>query len=135
RVVLDPAAESRFAQALDPFIAAYDRVALMAMPYLDGSEEDPKTWLRQLVTQVAQHPDGLRKVVFELQAKNWTTDQWIDGETLKAWMQLLIRHGGVNLAYYPDDFLDNHPPLRPTYEGMSLNDFPSGRVKPQWMPY
>ncbi len=130
RVVLDPSAENRFAQALDPFIAAYDRVALMAMPFLDGSDEGPTTWLRQLVTQVARHPDGLRKVVFELQAKNWTTDQWIDGETLKAWMQLLIRHGGVNLAYYPDDFLNNHPPFKPTYEGMSLNDFPSGRVKP-----
>jgi biofilm PGA synthesis lipoprotein PgaB len=45
-------------------------------------------------------------------------------------MQLLIRHGGVNLAYYPDDFLNNHPPFKPTYKGMSLNDFPSGRVKP-----
>lgn len=125
RVVLDPSAESRFAQALDPFIAAYDRVALMAMPYLDGTTEDPKTWLRQLVTTVAKHPDGLRKVVFELQTKNWGTDQWIDGQILKDWMQLLIRHGGVNLAYYPDDFYNNHPPLRTTYEGMSLNDFPA----------
>ncbi|WP_407275515.1 poly-beta-1,6-N-acetyl-D-glucosamine N-deacetylase PgaB [Halothiobacillus sp. DCM-1] len=125
RVVLDPAAEARFAQALDPFIAAYDRVALMAMPYLDGTSEAPETWLRQLIAAVAQHPDGLKKVVFELQTKNWATNQWIDGHTLKAWMQLLIRHGGVNLAYYPDDFLGNHPPLRTTYEGMSLNDFPA----------
>lgn len=125
RVVLDPSAENRFAQALDPFIANYDRVALMAMPYLDGTREDPKAWLRQLVTAVAQHPDGLRKVVFELQTKNWVNDQWIDGQVLKDWMQLLIRHGGVNLAYYPDDFLNDHPPLRPTYEAMSLNDFPA----------
>ncbi len=103
----------------------------MAMPYLDGTTEDPKTWLRQLVTAVAQHPDGLRKVVFELQTKNWTNDQWIDGQVLKDWMQLLIRHGGVNLAYYPDDFYNNHPPLRTTYEGMSLNDFPALAPKPQ----
>lgn len=125
RVVLDPAAETRFAQALDPFIANYDRVALMAMPYLDGSDEEPKAWLRQLITQVAQHPNGLKKVVFELQTKNWNTDHWIDGQTLKSWMQLLVRHGGVNLAYYPDDFIGDHPPLKTTYEGMSLNDFPA----------
>ncbi|MGE4126401.1 MAG: poly-beta-1,6-N-acetyl-D-glucosamine N-deacetylase PgaB, partial [Pusillimonas sp.] len=70
RVVLDPMAEARFAQALPPFIRNYDHVALMAMPYLDGSTEDPKHWLRRLVNEVAKHPDGLRKVVFELQTKN-----------------------------------------------------------------
>lgn len=130
RVVLDPNAEARFAQALPPFLANYDHVALMAMPYLDGTDEPPAQWLKKLAMAVAAEPDGLQKVVFELQTKNWQNNEWINGETLKNWMQLLIRMGGKNLAYYPDDFLNNQPPFKPTYEGISLNDFPYYSVKP-----
>lgn len=130
RVVLDPKAESRFAQALPPFLTSYDHVALMAMPYLDGTDEPPAQWLKRLATAVAEQPGGLQKVVFELQTKNWQNNEWIQGETLKSWMQLLIRMGGKNLAYYPDDFLNNQPPFKPTYEGISLNDFPYYPVKP-----
>ncbi|WP_082922810.1 poly-beta-1,6-N-acetyl-D-glucosamine N-deacetylase PgaB [Halothiobacillus diazotrophicus] len=129
RVVLDPEAESRFAQALDPFLAAYDGVALMAMPYLDGTTEPPERWLRQLAETVARTPTGLQKVVFELQTKNWTTGAWIPGATLKNWMQELTRMGAVNLAYYPDDFLTDHPPFTPTFEGISLTEFPYYRLK------
>ena len=130
RVVLDPSAEARFAQALDPFLANYDHVVLMAMPYLDGTTEVPKHWLQRLAAAVAKHPDGLRKVVFELQTRNWVTQQWIDGATLKDWMQMLIRLGAANLAYYPDDFLGDHPPFKPTFEGMSLTEFPYYKLKP-----
>ena len=130
RVVLDPKAEVRFAQALPPFLTNYDHVALMAMPYLDGTDEPPAQWLKKLATAVAEQPGGLQKVVFELQTKNWQNNEWINGETLKSWMQLLIRMGGTNLAYYPDDFLNNQPPFKPTYEGISLNDFPYYPVKP-----
>jgi len=130
RVVLDPKAESRFAQALPPFLASYDHIALMAMPYLDGTDEPPTQWLEKLATAVAKQPEGLQKVVFELQTKNWQNNEWITGETLKSWMQLLVRMGGKNLAYYPDDFLGNHPPFKPTFEGISLNQFPYYPVKP-----
>ncbi len=130
RVVLDPHAEARFAQALDPFLKQYDHIALMAMPYLDGTDAPPAQWLQNLAQTVAQTPDALQKVVFELQTKNWQTNEWIEGETLKNWMQMLIRLGAVNLAYYPDDFLDNHPPFKPTFEGISLNEFPYYPVKP-----
>jgi biofilm PGA synthesis lipoprotein PgaB len=129
RVVLDPSSEARFAQALDPFLTHYDHIALMAMPYLDGTDEPALPWLQKLANTVAQTPDALQKVVFELQTKNWQNDTWIEGDTLKNWMQMLIRLGAVNLAYYPDDFLTNHPPFKPTFEGMSLNDFPYYPVK------
>jgi biofilm PGA synthesis lipoprotein PgaB len=42
-------------------------------------------------------------------------------------MQDLIRDGALNLAYYPDDFLANKPPYKPTFTGISLNDFPHGQ--------
>ncbi len=129
RVVLDPSSEARFAQALDPFLAHYDHTALMAMPYLDGTDEPPLQWLQKLALTVAEKPHGLQKVVFELQTKDWRNNQWISGDTLKQWMQSLIRQGAVNLAYYPDDFLGDHPPFKPTFEGMSLNEFPYYPVK------
>jgi biofilm PGA synthesis lipoprotein PgaB len=130
RVVLDPLSEARFAQALGPFLSHYDHIALMAMPYLDGTNEPALPWLQKLANTVAQTPGALQKVVFELQTKNWQNDTWIEGDTLKNWMQMLIRLGAVNLAYYPDDFLTNHPPFKPTFEGISLNEFPYYPVKP-----
>lgn len=124
RVVMDPSAEKRFAQALGPFLANYDEVALMAMPYLDGTRKPPQEWLHQLATRVAARPGALKKVVFELQARDWRIDRWIQATTLRDWMRSLIRLGGVNLAYYPDNFLDDKPLFGPTFVGISLADFP-----------
>jgi len=124
RVVLDPSAEARFAQALGPFVANYDDVALMAMPYLDGTEMAPMPWLTQLADRVKATPGALDKTVFELQARDWRDDRWIDGDTLRGWMQGLVRQGVLNLAYYPDDFINNQPEFKPTYIGISLNEFP-----------
>lgn len=129
RVVLDPSAEARFAQALKPFVAHYDEVALMAMPYLDGTTMPADQWLNKLADQVDKVPGARRKVVYELQTKNWNTDQWIPATTLRSWMDLLVRRGAVNLGYYPDDFLHDRPAFKPTFEGMSLNDFPYNEAR------
>ncbi|WP_110692372.1 poly-beta-1,6-N-acetyl-D-glucosamine N-deacetylase PgaB [Salinicola halophyticus] len=129
RVVLDPDAESRFAQALGPFLDNYDEVALMAMPYLDeaGMARDGATasrWLDTLVDRVMRHPDGLERTVFELQAYDWARKRWIEPQRFKGWMHQLVRRGALNLAYYPDDFIAGQPAFQPTFEGMSLNEFP-----------
>ncbi|GHB33705.1 poly-beta-1,6-N-acetyl-D-glucosamine N-deacetylase PgaB [Salinicola rhizosphaerae] len=140
RVVLDPSAESRFSQALGPFLAHYDEVALMAMPYLDdaGMSREPgvaEAWLDRLVDRVMKTPDGLRKTVFELQPYDWQRERWIDPERFKGWMQQLVRRGALNLAYYPDDFIAEKPAFQPTFEGISLNEFPylrSGAAVSLW---
>ncbi len=129
RVVLDPDAESRFAQALGPFLESYDEVALMAMPYLDQADmtrdgETASQWLNALIDQVMRYPDGLDKTVFELQAYDWARERWIEPQRFQGWMQQLVRRGGLNLAYYPDDFITGKPAFQPTFEGMSLNEFP-----------
>jgi biofilm PGA synthesis lipoprotein PgaB len=128
-VVLDPDAESRFAQALGPFLDNYDEVALMAMPYLDdaGMARDgdaASRWLDTLVDRVMRHPEGLDRTVFELQAYDWARKRWIEPKRFKGWMQQLERRGALNLAYYPDDFITGKPAFQPTFEGMSLNEFP-----------
>ncbi|WP_204352888.1 poly-beta-1,6-N-acetyl-D-glucosamine N-deacetylase PgaB [Salinicola peritrichatus] len=129
RVVLDPAAETRFAQALGPFLENYDEVALMAMPYLDAAAmtrdaRSASEWLDGLVDRVMRHPRGLNKTVFELQAYDWARQRWIEPQRFKGWMQQLVRRGALNLAYYPDDFITGKPAFQPAFEGMSLNEFP-----------
>ena len=44
--------------------------------------------------------------------------------TVKSWMQLLQNKGIPNLAYYPDNYLNNRPEFQPIYEGLSLSAFP-----------
>lgn len=125
RVVMDPSSEVRFAQALGPFLRHYDYVALMAMPYLDGTNLPPERWLIDLEERVEETPGALNKVIFELQTRNWSDDEWIAGDTLQSWMNALIVRGALNLAYYPDDFLINQPPFEAVYPVMSLNSFPA----------
>ncbi len=128
RVVLDPDAEARFAQSLPPFLAAYDETAIMAMPWLDGTELPPDVWLGRLADAVEAQAGGFEDVVFELQARDWRGEgRWVEGETLRDWMEQLMRRGVLNLAYYPDDFLNNRPRFEPTREGISLKAFPHRR--------
>ncbi|MDG4866917.1 poly-beta-1,6-N-acetyl-D-glucosamine N-deacetylase PgaB [Guyparkeria sp. 1SP6A2] len=128
RVVLDPDAEARFAQSLPAFLAAYDETAIMAMPWLDGTELPPEVWLGRLADAVEAQAGGFEHVVFELQARDWRGEgRWVEGATLRDWMEQLMRRGVLNLAYYPDDFLNNRPRFEPTREGISLNAFPHRR--------
>lgn len=130
RVVLDPSAEARFSQALGPFLEHYDDVALMAMPYLDGTDKPAEAWLDTLVDRVQRYPRGLDKTVFELQTYDWARQEWIAPARLRDWMHQLVRRGALNLAYYPDDFITGKPAFQPTFEGMSLNEFPHRRSQP-----
>lgn len=124
RVVMEPAAEARFAQALEPFLKNYDEVALMAMPWLDDDTPDSNRWLSQLAQRVAAIPGARNKVVFELQAQDWRSKHWIEPTVLREWMRTLTREGALNFAYYPDDFYNNKPDFQPAFEGISLAEFP-----------
>ncbi len=128
RVILDPAAEARFAQSLPAFVDAYDEVAIMAMPWLDGTDLAPEVWLAQLADAVEQKLGGFDDVVFELQARDWRGDgRWLEATLLRDWMEQLVRRGVMNFGYYPDDFLRDQPEFGPTFEGISLNAFPHRR--------
>lgn len=124
--VLDPAAEAWFAQDLDRFLAAYDYAAVMAMPLMEGiASGDADAWLRRLVAQVAAKPEGLKRVVFELQSVDWRNNEKVATEKLGGQMRLLLRLGALNFGYYPDDFLINHPNQARLHRDFSLQSYPA----------
>ncbi len=123
QVVLNPQAETWFAQSLDLFLENYDYTAVMAMPYMENARR-PKRWLSQLVGQVAAKPGALQRTVFELQARDWRTGQLIGNETIQEQMELLLSLGALNFGYYPDDFVKSHPDIRRIRPFMSLNTHP-----------
>jgi biofilm PGA synthesis lipoprotein PgaB len=124
--VLDPAAEAWFAQDLDRFLAAYDYAAVMAMPLMEEvPAAEAEGWLRRLVAQVAAKPEGLKRVVFELQSVDWRKNEKVSTEALGGQMRLLLRLGALNFGYYPDDFLIDHPNQGRLHPDFSLQSYPA----------
>lgn len=119
RPVLEPQAEQWFAQNYEASLAAYDYVALMAMPRMEG-EADADAWLGRLARRVAGTPRGLDGTVFELQARDWRTGEPVpDAELTRQWT-LLHRAGVRHLGYYPDDFLNDQPSLETVRRAISV---------------
>lgn len=123
RPVLEPQSQAWFAQRLDLFNAAYDLTALMAMPWMEGSAQ-PERWLDRLVAAVREHDPELNRTLFELQTVDWNTSRPIDGERLQAHVRRLVAQGVRHLAWYPDDFIADLPPLEDAREAMSARSFP-----------
>lgn len=121
--VLEPETESRFAQSLPAFLAAYDYTALMAMPLMEGAV-NPDAWLKRLVRKVAAQPGGLDKTVFELQSMDWNTRKPVPADTLASQLRSLQRLGALNIGYYPDDFVVDRPRFTQIKPALSLQTFP-----------
>ena len=121
--VLEPKTESRFAQSLPAFLAAYDYTALMAMPLMEGSAQ-PDAWLDDLAKKVAAQPGGLDRTVFELQSVDWRMRKPVPDLQLASQLERLQRHGALNIGYYPDDFVADRPALTKIKPAMSLQTFP-----------
>ncbi len=121
--ILDPPAEARFAQSLPAFLDAYDYTAIMAMPLMEGAAR-PDEWLGKLVRAVAMQPGALLKAVFELQSVDWTTRTPVPAGVLARQLGQLQRLGAVNIGYYPDDFIGDHPPLAAIKPALSVQTFP-----------
>lgn len=117
--VLKPESEAWYAQNYDDFLASYDYVALMAMPYMEQAK-DPEGWLDQLVKAVHAKQRGLQRTVFELQSYDWHAQKPVPASTLLAQMRRLRSEGAVNFGYYPDNFLNGQPELDAMRDVMSL---------------
>ncbi len=122
-VVLNPEAETWFAQSMEVFLKHYDYTAIMAMPYMENAK-NPDVWLKELVARVAMIPGALGKTVFELQSVDWRNGKPIDGATLSHQMRLLQQNGVINFGYYPDDFIQGRPVLKTIRPVISLKITP-----------
>ncbi|MDP2449015.1 MAG: poly-beta-1,6-N-acetyl-D-glucosamine N-deacetylase PgaB [Polaromonas sp.] len=119
--LLDPTAEQWFAQNYEASLAAYDYVALMAMPRMEGQKESTAgAWLSRLARRAATTPHGLNGTLFELQAIDWRTGKPVsDAELMQQW-RLLQRQGVRHIGYYPDDFLKDQPTLKTLQRSLSV---------------
>ncbi len=124
--ILTPQAEEWMAQNLDDFLTTYDFTGLEAMPFMEGAADWHEKWMEELILKVAEHPLGLRKTVFELQAKDWRPDNLrpMPNEIMAKQMQKLLKHGAVNFGYYPDDPILGHPNISIIYPYFSIQHNP-----------
>ncbi|WP_279489133.1 poly-beta-1,6-N-acetyl-D-glucosamine N-deacetylase PgaB [Aeromonas veronii] len=101
-LVTEPQSQQWFAQSMAAFAKAYDYTAVMAMPYMEQAE-NPDEWLAKLAEDsLAQVPAN--RLVFELQSRNWRTDQPIPDAELARWMEIIQRKGGDQLWLLPGRF-------------------------------
>jgi len=122
-VVVNPDAETWFAQSLPLSIQHYDYTAVMAMPYLEGVA-DPEKWLQTLARKITAIPGAADKTILELQSVDWRSREPIGGSTLARHMLLLRYNGMQNLGYYPDDFIKGRPDIALIRPELSLSSNP-----------
>ncbi len=123
--LLDEAGELYLAQDYDAYLAAYDYVALMAMPYLENAPDEERFYL-QLVEAVRARPVGIEQTIFELQTVDWRHQTPIPASKLRHTMRWLQSLGVRHLGYYPDDFIHDHPEFELLRQGISLAEYPKG---------
>ncbi|MDD5036463.1 MAG: poly-beta-1,6-N-acetyl-D-glucosamine N-deacetylase PgaB [Methylococcaceae bacterium] len=121
--ILKPDSEEWYAQSLATGLAAYDYVAIEAMPFMEEAE-NPDAWLEELVRKVASQPEGLRKTVFELQTVDWRTQKKIPMETFLKQLRLVQSLGGGHLGYYPDNLFEDQPRQEDMEKAFALPRFP-----------
>lgn len=128
--VADPASLRWLAQSFTQTLARVDYAVIMAYPEMEKAR-DPVRWLESLADAVAAVPGALDRTVFKLQTKDWSTGRWVDGEELDHRLRRLQVHGAWHLAYYPDDYTRNQPPLDVLRREMSTRTvlFDKPRVK------
>lgn len=119
KTILEPESERWFAQNLQAFSEAYNFTAVMAMPYMEGAE-NADSWLENLA-RLSLEKVPSNRLLFELQAIDWRTQEPVPSQTLARWMDIIRKSGIVNYGYYPDDFIDNHPVVSELRRSFSLN--------------
>lgn len=125
--LLDEGDEVHSAHNAARFLASYDQVALMSMPWLEQAA-DADAWLARLAESALRLPGAADRLVFELQARDWHgTPRAIPAATLVNQLHRLQQAGARHLAYYPDDFLRDEPPLETIRRAISASDHPYRR--------
>ncbi|WP_018625014.1 poly-beta-1,6-N-acetyl-D-glucosamine N-deacetylase PgaB [Kangiella aquimarina] len=120
--IINSLAKRWFAQDLKLFAETYDFSAVMAMPFMEQAA-DPQAWFMNLLMHIDKQVNK-DKVVIELQAYDWLNQKPVPNVVLLEQVKQAILEGFINIAYYPDDFINNHPELEQIIKGVSINTFP-----------
>lgn len=126
-VLLDPSSEEWFAQNYRKTLASYDYTVVMVYPYLEQIKGNFSVWFKRLVDAVKIYPHGIEKTVFKVQAFDWKRKIWLKPQMLNSWLTDLVGDGAQHVAYYPDDFLGDHPRASVIRVMMSTEDYPFKR--------
>ena len=121
--MLNPKSEQWFSQSQISTLQHYDYNAIMAMPYMEESRNHRQFYL-DLIAQVKKYDPSLDRTIFELQAVNWKNNRKISSQELTQTMQLLKQHGVKHIGYYPDDFVAQHPQVKPMQLSFQLDSEP-----------
>lgn len=115
------------AQDYTRFLAHYDFVTVMAMPYLENLDTpgEAERYYRDLASQARAQGNDASRTIFQLQTVDWRNKRRVPSRELKETLRLLQSLGIRNLAYYPDDFLKNHPDQAQLREGISVAEYPA----------
>ncbi len=122
----------RFAQDISTYVAAYDYVALMALPAGENAVE-PDAWLTALAARFngwLGNPAVRHKLVFMLQNSRYRSNddgraqQAPAGKLLARQMRALQLGGALNFGYARDDFAHDDPPLTRIAPAMALRAYP-----------
>ncbi|UOO76767.1 poly-beta-1,6-N-acetyl-D-glucosamine N-deacetylase PgaB [Neisseria sp. Dent CA1/247] len=115
-LTLNPEAQQRLADTLARYARHYDYTAVPVAPYTLGGQEpnrkEAARWVTGLAGAVKSSNVPLGKTIFDLQSVNPLTGQPMDTKEMTSWLKLLKKEGVKNLAYHPDNFLNNQPPLK-----------------------
>ncbi|MBC8548631.1 MAG: poly-beta-1,6-N-acetyl-D-glucosamine N-deacetylase PgaB, partial [Candidatus Brocadiales bacterium] len=122
-VINEPVSELWFAQNYPLFLENYDRVVIMAYPQMDRVSH-PDKWLRNIVNRAKGYPRGLDKTIFKVQTYDWRKKEWIIGRDLLKELREILMSGGKHIAYYPDNFWLNQPPIDEIKLEMSTKIYP-----------
>jgi len=125
-VLTEPESEEWFSQNYAASLEAYDYVVIMAYPKMEEILRS-SSWLRRMVEEVKNYPQGIEKTVFKVQTYDWKKHQWIKTKTVNVWLRELVAAGARHLAYYPDDFTIDQPRADEIRLMMSTEDFPYKR--------
>jgi biofilm PGA synthesis lipoprotein PgaB len=126
-VLSDPPSESWFAQNYFKSLKAYDYTVVMVYPYLEGMKGNFNGWFKRLVSTAQSYPQGIDKTIFKVQTFDWKRKKWLKPQMVNSWLSELVGDGAHHIAYYPDDFLENHPRADVIRLMMSTEDYPFKR--------
>ena len=106
--VLLPHAEEWLAQNYRDALRDCDTVIVTVSPETQGVRK-VSSWLKKLVTAVAETPNGTEKTVFMVSTRDDGKRRWVSEKTLRKRCEILRQAGASHVAYGPDDFEVDRP--------------------------